>query len=268
MRRLACACVKTGGPLETSRSQGLFPLLLTPFEVASLAGSVAWRLAARSAGEQAWPAAAAAGSLTPVAPCVIAAQMLSCRAPAHSTHMSRTTKASPVAAPASSRQLWAAAAGPTLRSSGLAAALGAPDAPTPALPPVFRRAALYHHDSWDSHPMPPGGTSSYGPVRTSGGDGSGGSAGPGPHFQRWLDDMKQQGYSVEFNAARGNVEVKGRGGKKLDLFVKKKPSQLLRHLWMAGAAAAFGATFKAAGPEAAATLACALALTTAFIWRY
>ncbi|PRW32628.1 hypothetical protein C2E21_8257 [Chlorella sorokiniana] len=80
--------------------------------------------------------------------------------------------------------------------------------------------------------------------------------------------MKQQGYSVKYDAGSGRIEIKGKSDKKLEVFTRKQPSQLGRHLYMAGAALAFGCTFKFAGPVEAGAVKCALAFATMFIWPY
>lgn len=255
-------------------------LLLHLLEVALSAGSVAWRLAARSAAEQAWPAAAAAAAGLPNV--VATAQAATVAEPAASPASQLLARRSiPCAAPFSSlaatgagrHSLLPLSAAVSVRSHGLAAALDATASGASShapQPPLFHRAALYHSDSRSGLTSQPAASSSRS-APSHGGTavpGISGASGPAPHFQRWLDGMRQQGFSVEYDPDRGKIEVKNPAGRKLDLYVRQQSSSPLRRkLWMVGVAAAFGATLQAAGPMEAGAVLCALAFATMLIFE-
>lgn len=86
--------------------------------------------------------------------------------------------------------------------------------------------------------------------------GGGDLSGPGRDFQRWLDDMRQRGYSVTYDAESGQIQVEGQQGK-LRLYVKQAASEQAAHrgpnMWKL--ACGIGGTFlvyKAYGEVAAA----------------
>lgn len=242
-------------------------------EVALSAGSVAWRLAARSAAEQAWPAAAAAAAGLPM-PATIAESAASAASQLQGRHALPCIAlfSSLATAAAGRHSLLPLSAGISFHSNGLAAALdvtalsgASSHAP---LQPVLHRAALYHHDSRSDLTTQPLLASSRSTSAHGGAAGISGTSGPAPHFQRWLDGMKQQGFSIEYDPDRGKIEVKSPAGRKLDLYVRQHSSSPLRRkLWMVGVAAAFGAMLQAAGAMEAGAVLCALAFATMLIFE-
>lgn len=133
-------------------------------------------------------------------------------------------------------------AAPPGRCSGLAAAL----ARAPAV--MFGRPAPRQHASG----VGPSLQSSTPCTPTPAG---GGEVRPGQQFQRWLDAMRQQGYSVAYDAASGKIWVEGKGGK-LKLYTMQEPPPSNQHLSLVVWNLACGAggtflTLKAYGPEAA-----------------
>lgn len=237
------------------------------------AGSVAWRLATgRLLGEQAGrgfvaPAAAAAAARTPAPAASLATKPL--RHPQLSaTRVLHGLAASPLfdaPPPCTSKLVSAAAASPTKRS-GLMAALAPSGVPMllgrPASPYLRLTAARPQHASF---PGSNGGPSCSPPAAPAALPATGGGTGsPRRHLEAWLEDMRQQGYTVVQDAETGRIEVEGHGGS-LCLYARKTPSEWRHAAWTVGVAAAFAVANATFGLLPACAMASPLVFIPAFI---
>lgn len=233
---------------------------------------MARQLAARLLGEQAGRGLAAAPATATPATAALAAAPAVC-SPAAQV-LQRPSNYSSLAvfpafaapAPCVTTKLFAAAAARNKQGSGLARVLAAPPAPVPlgwpaaALLLHHAAASAQHGGSLGSTSAPPSAPAAPMPKPATGG---GGTGSPRRHMVAWLEEMRQQGYTVEQDAETGRIGVEGHGGS-LCLYARKTPSEWRHAAWIMGVAGAFGATHSALGLLPA----CAVASPLVFIPAY
>lgn len=221
---------------------------------------MARQLAARLLGEQAGRGLAAAAP-TAAAVTTTAAAAASVCSPTAQLLQRPSSYSSLAALP-----VFAAAAARNRQRSGLAGVLAAPPAPVPFGWPAA--ALLLHHAAASrQHEGSLGSTSAPSPAPAADtpkpATGGGGTGSPRRHLEAWLEDMRQQGYTVEQDAGTGRIGVEGHGGS-LCLYARKTPSEWRHAAWMLGVAGAFGVTHSALGLLPA----CAVASPLVFIPAY
>lgn len=233
MRRLAgalaCKAPRKARGLARQRSPSTPTLTKARLGCCS-AGSVAWRLAARTLGEDAAPACVAAASLATAGSSVAAAarpasQLLRCAGLPHGPGCSTGTAFSSLAATVRPPKLPMSAAAAMVRGrTGLAAALHQA-APTPLAAAVRHQSSDAHLQRWEpSWASRPTAAAPDVPVTTAAASASGNTvqpaeqpesevqASPQEQLERWLDSMYEQGFQVQLDRRQGTIKVHGQGG--------------------------------------------------------